>query len=68
MNVGIEENLAAREPHGEEECRPFPRYIEVDRLARAYVPPQKMCNIYCHETGLKNGTIFPELFMPYEPR
>jgi hypothetical protein len=28
---------------------------------------QQIGNVFCPETGLRNGTIFPALFMPYEP-
>lgn len=35
------------------------------RLAHAYVPFQFLCCLYYPETGLKQGTIFPELDRPY---
>lgn len=37
-------------------------------LAQAYVPFQKLGHIYSPEEGLIKGTIFPELYRPYEPR
>ena len=51
----------------EEKCSPCPKFIEVDSLARAYVPIQKMCEIYPSEKGLRRGTIYPELDKPYDP-
>ncbi len=33
----------------------------------AYVPNQKMGNIFNQNCGLNNGTIFPELVSPYSP-
>jgi len=36
------------------------------RLARAYVPYQKMCKVYDLKEALCKGTLFPELYMPYE--
>lgn len=47
---------------------PFERVIEVNRLARAYVPIQRMQNTFDAETALRKGTVFPELYMPYQPR
>lgn len=42
-------------------------YFKPDyRLARAYVPYQKMCKVYDPKEALCKGTIFPELYMPYE--
>ena len=35
------------------------------RLARAVVPKQKLESLFSPEQGLKHGTIFPELHMPY---
>ncbi|WDV46749.1 spore coat associated protein CotJA [Clostridiaceae bacterium M8S5] len=36
------------------------------KLAHAYVPFQMLGNIYSPEHALKNGTLFPELYMPYK--
>jgi len=33
----------------------------------AYVPVQTMSKIFTPQTGLNNGTIFPELVSPYVP-
>ncbi|MDK2817556.1 MAG: hypothetical protein PWR22_2185 [Moorella sp. (in: firmicutes)] len=37
-------------------------------LARAYVPWQRYTNRWDPMEGLARGTIFPELFQPYQPR
>lgn len=42
-----------------------PQPIVGARLAYAYVPFQCLCCLYPPETGLKQGTIFPELDRPY---
>ena len=36
-------------------------------LGQSYVPIQKMDQTYIPCVGLKKGTIFPELVMPYSP-
>ncbi|WP_338823209.1 hypothetical protein MHOCP_14340 [Moorella humiferrea] len=38
------------------------------QLARAYVPWQRYTNRWDPMEGLARGTIFPELFSPYQPR
>ena len=35
-------------------------------LARAYVPFQYMNQVYSSEEALIKGTLFPELYKPYE--
>lgn len=42
-----------------------PQPITGARLAHAYVPWQFLVCLYPPETGLKQGTIFPELDRPY---
>ncbi|WP_258359078.1 spore coat associated protein CotJA [Moorella sulfitireducens (nom. illeg.)] len=37
-------------------------------LARAYVPWQRYTNRWDPMEGLVQGTIFPELYRPYQPR
>ncbi|AAK79304.1 hypothetical protein BJV85_002658 [Clostridium acetobutylicum] len=46
-------------------CIPQETVIRNVRLAAAYVPFQKMCNILPPIEGLKRGTIFIELYSPY---
>jgi hypothetical protein len=36
-------------------------------LARAYIVPQMYSRIWSPAEGLMKGTIFPELYRPYEP-
>ncbi|NLX62687.1 MAG: spore coat associated protein CotJA [Tissierellia bacterium] len=35
-------------------------------LARAYVPFQRLNQVYDPKEALMKGTLFPELFMPYK--
>ena len=42
-------------------CRPFEENIHVNRLARAYVPMQKLCTLLEPTQALLSGTVFPEL-------
>ena len=37
------------------------------QLARAYVPPQTYSRVWSPAEGLMKGTVFPELYRPYEP-
>lgn len=37
-------------------------------LARAYVPFQRLKQVYSPSEALKRGTLFPELYMPYDER
>lgn len=46
-------------------CVPYETPIKPERLARAYVPFQKICDYFEPMEGLKNGTIFPGLYKPY---
>lgn len=46
-------------------CIPQETVITNVRLARAYVPFQKLCNLYTPEEALDKGTVFPELYFPY---
>ncbi|MGE5627173.1 MAG: spore coat associated protein CotJA [Solirubrobacterales bacterium] len=48
-----------------QECIPQEEVIQNVRLAAAYVPWQKMCSIFSPIEALKRGTVFPELFSPY---
>jgi hypothetical protein len=49
-------------------CIPQETTIKDVRLAAAYVPFQSLCNLYYPMEALKHGTIFPELYSPYEGR
>lgn len=48
------------------ECIPYEENIEVNRLARAYVPFQTICSYFEPREALLNGTVFPSLYMPYK--
>lgn len=51
-----------------ENCIPQETTIKDVKLARAYVPFQKMCSIFSPIEALKRGTIFPELYSPYDSK
>ena len=38
---------------------------EAQQLARAYIPFQKLGELFTPECALLHGTLFPELFQPY---
>ncbi|PYG89955.1 spore coat associated protein JA (CotJA) [Ruminiclostridium sufflavum DSM 19573] len=46
-------------------CIPQETSIHNVRLARAYVPFEKMCETFMPIKGLKRGTIFPPLYDAY---
>lgn len=47
-------------------CIPQEAVIRNVRLAAAYVPYQKLCTIFSPIEALSKGTVFPELYSPYE--
>ena len=47
-------------------CIPQETVIKNVRLAAAYVPYQKLCTLFAPLEALKRGTVFPELFSPYD--
>jgi hypothetical protein len=47
-------------------CIPQEMVIRNVRLAAAYVPYQQLCTLLSPMEALKHGTIFPELYSPYE--
>ncbi|MFL0246006.1 spore coat associated protein CotJA [Candidatus Clostridium stratigraminis] len=47
-------------------CIPQETVIRNVRLAAAYVPYQKLCTILSPLEALTKGTVFPELYSPYE--
>ena len=49
-----------------ENCIPQETIIKNIRLAAAYVPYQKLCTLFSPLEALKRGTIFPELYSPYD--
>lgn len=46
-------------------CIPQETVLWNVKLARAYVPFEKLCKTYPPIEGLEKGTIFPELYSPY---
>jgi len=52
--------------YSKDECIPYEQTIEVNALAKAYIPFQKFCEIFSLNAGLMKGTVFPELYQPYE--
>ena len=46
-------------------CIPQEMVIENIKLAHAYVPIQKMCEVFDHPVALMNGTVFPPLWDNY---
>lgn len=46
-------------------CVPQETVLRDVRLARAYVPFQKLCTTFPPVEGLDKGTAFPELYSPY---
>ncbi len=34
-------------------------------LAYSYTPMQELCDLYDYDEALKNGTVFPELNLPF---
>lgn len=47
-------------------CIPQETTIKNVKLARAYVPYQKLCKLLYPIEALKYGTAFPELYSPYD--
>ncbi|HEY8889366.1 MAG TPA: spore coat associated protein CotJA [Clostridium sp.] len=47
-------------------CIPQETVIKNVRLAAAYVPYQNLCTIFSPIEAIKRGTVFPELFSPYD--
>ena len=42
--------------------------LPFEGFGRAYVPVQRICDIYAIEKSLVRGTVFPELDEPYRPK
>ena len=50
----------------EDDCKNYVPKMKFAGFGRAYVPQQKLCELLPAIDGFKAGTIFPELYMPYE--
>ncbi len=59
-NVNAVQNIMNTQP-----CIYIPFMPAMPQLAHAYVPFQTISCLYKPMEGLKRGTIFPELDMPY---
>lgn len=49
-----------------EDCVPFENPIEVNSLAKAYVPMQKICGYFEPKEAFLEGTVFPSLSGLYD--
>lgn len=47
-------------------CIPQETEITNVRLAAAYIPYETLCVLFAPEEALMRGTIFPELYSPYD--
>ncbi len=45
---------------------PIPKY-RYTPLAKSYIIFQQLNRLYTLDEGLRKGTIFPELYIPYKP-
>lgn len=49
-----------------DKCIPQEMEIRNVRLAAAYIPYQKLCTLLSPIEALSKGTVFPELYSPWE--
>ena len=54
--------------HTEDDCKNYVPTMEFAGFGRAYVPNQRLCELFSAKEGFIAGTIFPELYIPYEGR
>jgi len=52
--------------HGDNDCRNYVPKMKFAGFGRAYVPKQRLCELFSGKEGFVAGTIFPELHIPYE--
>ena len=52
----------------QEDCMNYVPTMEFAGFGRAYVPQQRLCELFSGKEGFIAGTIFPELYKPYEGR
>ena len=50
----------------EDDCKNHVPTMNFAGFGRAYVPHQRLCELFSGKEGFLAGTIFPELYMPYE--
>lgn len=61
-----QQNMHHQHDHGVCENVHQPQNMQPMALAMAYVPWQKWTEVYPYDEGLKKGTIFPDLNLPFE--
>jgi hypothetical protein len=54
--------------HRPEDCSNYVPKMKFAGFGRAYIPRQRLCELFSGKEGFVAGTIFPELYMPYEGR
>ena len=64
QSAGHEIEVAHNRP--EDDCKNYVPTMEFAGFGRAYVPQQKLCELFSGKEGFLAGTIFPELYIPYE--
>lgn len=64
--MGRYEDTDKRHYKREDKCIPQETVIRNVRLAAAYVPYQYLCELFSPVEALKKGTVFPELYSPYD--
>ena len=52
---------------GGDDCINHVPTMKFTGFGKAYVPQQKLCELFSAKEGFMAGTIFPELYMPYTP-
>ena len=53
--------------HTDKDCKDRIPTMEFMGFGKAYVPQQELCELFSAKDGFEAGTIFPELYLPYEP-
>ncbi|MCL2573078.1 MAG: spore coat associated protein CotJA [Defluviitaleaceae bacterium] len=51
-----------------DDCKDYVPKMKFIGFGRAYVPRQKLCELFSAKDGFVAGTIFPELHIPYHGR
>ena len=67
MEVQTQHAANEKELIGNPDCKDWVPKMEFNGFGKAYVPHQRICEIYSASKGLVRGTIFPELDIPYDP-
>ena len=52
--------------HNHENCADYVPKMNFAGFGRAYVPNQRLCELFSGQDGFVAGTIFPELHIPYD--